>query len=71
MALYPRQNLTFALDVPFTFCVCCPQFDIKVAQCDIELATLEFHNATLKFDNKTFVFHATFKLCIFNFMPTI
>ena len=71
MALYPRQNSTFAFDVPFTFCVCCPRFNIRVLQCGIELATLEFHNATLKFDNKMLVFHATFQLRIFNFMPTI
>ena len=71
MALYPRQNSTFAFDVPFTFYVCCPRFDIRVWQCDIELATLEFHNATLKFDNKTLIFHATFKLRVFNFTPTI
>ena len=48
MALYPRQNSTFAFDVVFTFYVYCPLFDSTVSQCDIELATLEFHNATLK-----------------------
>ena len=71
MALYPRQNSTFAFDVPFTFYVCCPRFDIRVWQCDIELATSEFHNATLKFDNTTLVFHALFQLRVFNFTPTI
>ena len=70
MALYPRQNLTFAFDVPFTFYVCCPRFDIRVSLCDIELATLEFPNVALKFDNKMLV-HATFQLRIFDFMPTI
>ena len=71
MALYPRQNWTFAFDVPFTFYVCGPLFDITVWQCDIELATLEFHNATLKFDKTTLVFHATFQLRVFNSTPTI
>ena len=66
MALYPRQNSTFAFDVQFTFYVCCPRFDIRVLQCDIELATLEFHNATLKFANTTLVFYTTFQLRIFN-----
>ena len=45
MALYPRQNSTFAFDVQFTFNLCCPRFDMRVWQSNIEVLVL--HNATL------------------------
>ena len=71
MALYPRQNSTFAFDVVFTFYVCCPRLDITVSLCDFELATLEFHDETLKFDNTTLIFHEASQLRIFTFTATI
>ena len=38
MALYLRQNLTFAFDVKFTFYLCFPRFNIIALQCDIDVS---------------------------------
>ena len=66
MALYSRQNSTFACEVKFTFYLLCLQFDFGVSRCDIgahnetlefDSTTLEFHNSTLKFHNPTLQFH--------------
>ena len=38
MALYLRQNSTFAFDVKFTFYLCFPRFNIIALQCDIDVS---------------------------------
>ena len=52
MALYPRQNSTFAFDIQLShsMSVCILIFDVRNS-------TLEFHNATLKFHNATLIPH--------------
>ena len=35
MALYPRQNWTFAFHIHFPFYLCRPRFGIEVSQCNI------------------------------------
>ena len=42
MALYPRQNSTFAFDVCLHFNLWFPQFYIRVSQCDIEVSQCNF-----------------------------
>ena len=52
MALYPRQNSTFAFDIQLSH-----SMSVCILICDFHNSTLEFHNATLKFHNVTLIPH--------------
>ena len=50
MALYPRQNSTFAFDIQLSH-----SMSVCILICAVRNSTLEFYNATLKFHNVTWL----------------
>ena len=52
MALYPRQNSTFAFDIQHLH-----SMSVCILIGDVGNSTLEFHNAALKFQNTTLISH--------------